>query len=112
MRTSVQIIKFIYVLKDRISFSRWRRYIGHVILADSSPILFRLISNTEVHCLVDVPGQKVPSIANREIANYLKTIVAPQGASGIIFPIIKSEGVRQMYFPAMVAAYYKAPQVA
>ncbi|MFS7918262.1 putative squalene monooxygenase [Helianthus anomalus] len=145
MRTSVQIIKFIYVLKDRISFSRRRRYNGHVILADSSPILFRPISNTEVRCLVDVPGQKVPSIANREIVNYLKTIVAPQthltrdtcsgvgmivalsdivllrdhcrplsnlndaptlcnylecfytlrkGASGIIFPIIKSEGVR------------------
>ncbi|KAM0014358.1 putative squalene monooxygenase [Helianthus debilis subsp. tardiflorus] len=34
------------------------------------------------------------------------------GATGNIFPIIKSERVRQMYFPAMVAAYYKAPQVA
>ncbi|GKE98871.1 squalene epoxidase, partial [Tanacetum coccineum] len=30
-------------------------------------------------------------------------------ASGIIFPIIKSEGVRQMFFPATVPAYYKAP---
>ncbi|KAE9448418.1 hypothetical protein C3L33_19685, partial [Rhododendron williamsianum] len=31
------------------------------------------------------------------------------GASGIIFPIIKAEGVRQMFFPAMVPAYYRAP---
>ncbi|KAM0034383.1 putative squalene monooxygenase [Helianthus debilis subsp. tardiflorus] len=84
MRTSVQIIKFIDVLKDRISFSRWRRYNGHVILADSSPILFYPISNTEVRCLVDDPGQKVPSIANREIANYLKTIVAPQVFNSLI----------------------------
>ncbi|KAJ0771785.1 putative squalene monooxygenase [Helianthus annuus] len=84
MRTSVQIIKFIYVLKDPISFSRWRRYNGHVILADSSPILFRPISNTEVRCLVDFPGQKVPSIANRQIANYLKTIVAPQVFNSLI----------------------------
>ncbi|KAK9060318.1 hypothetical protein SSX86_021022 [Deinandra increscens subsp. villosa] len=51
---------------------------GHVILADPSPILFYPISNTEVRCLVDVPGQKVPSIANGDMANYLKTIVAPQ----------------------------------
>ncbi|KAI3712327.1 hypothetical protein L1987_70878 [Smallanthus sonchifolius] len=217
---------------------------GHVILADPSPILFYPISNTEVRCLVDVPGQKVPSIANGEMANYLKTVVAPQipnelydafvsavdkgnirampnrsmpadpqptpgallmgdafnmrhpltgggmtvalsdivllrdllrplrnlndpttlcnylecfytlrkatgvvydkhvggcsiqglnpspvstflrcgyircrpspdpGASGIIFPIIKSEGVRQMFFPATIPAYYKSPQVA
>lgn len=51
---------------------------GHVILADPSPILFYPISSTEVRCLVDVPGQKVPSIANGEMANYLKTVVAPQ----------------------------------
>uniref|UniRef100_A0A2N9FZK8 Squalene monooxygenase n=1 Tax=Fagus sylvatica TaxID=28930 RepID=A0A2N9FZK8_FAGSY len=51
---------------------------GHVILADPSPILFYPISSTEVRCLVDVPGQKLPSIANGEMANYLKTAVAPQ----------------------------------
>nr|AYN44138.1 squalene epoxidase [Tripterygium wilfordii] len=51
---------------------------GHVILADPSPILFYPISSTEVRCLVDVPGQKVPSIANGEMAKYLKTMVAPQ----------------------------------
>ncbi|KAL6222737.1 hypothetical protein ACLB2K_006128 [Fragaria x ananassa] len=51
---------------------------GHVILADPSPILFYQISSTEVRCLVDVPGQKVPPIANGEMANYLKNVVAPQ----------------------------------
>ena len=51
---------------------------GHVILADPSPILFYPISSTEVHCLVDVPGQKLPSNANGEMAKYLKTMVAPQ----------------------------------
>ncbi|KAJ0044370.1 hypothetical protein Pint_04732 [Pistacia integerrima] len=51
---------------------------GHVILADPSPILFYPISSTEVRCLVDVPGQKVPSISNGEMTNYLKTVVAPQ----------------------------------
>ena len=51
---------------------------GHVILADPSPILFYPISSNEIRCLVDVPGQKVPSISNGEMANYLKTKVAPQ----------------------------------
>ncbi|GAV57687.1 DAO domain-containing protein/SE domain-containing protein [Cephalotus follicularis] len=51
---------------------------GHVILADPSPILFYPISSTEIRCLVDIPGQKVPSIANGEMANHLKTKVAPQ----------------------------------
>ncbi|KAL1831854.1 hypothetical protein ACET3Z_001505 [Daucus carota] len=51
---------------------------GHVILANPSPILFYKISSTEVRCLVDVPGQKVPSVANGELAHYLKTVVAPQ----------------------------------
>eukprot|EP00250_Pteridium_aquilinum_P016501 c23133_g1_i2 orf=682-2274(-) len=51
---------------------------GHVILADPSPILFYPISSTEVRCLVDIPGEKVPSIASGEMANYLKSVVAPQ----------------------------------
>lgn len=51
---------------------------GHVILGDPSPILFYPISSTEIRCLVDVPGQKVPSISNGEMAQYLKTVVAPQ----------------------------------
>ncbi|XAR52969.1 Squalene monooxygenase [Bertholletia excelsa] len=51
---------------------------GHVILSDPSPVLFYPISSTEIRCLVDVPGQKVPSISNGDMAHYLKTVVAPQ----------------------------------
>lgn len=51
---------------------------GHVILADPSPLLFYPISSTEIRCLVDVPGKKVPSISNGEMVKYLKTVVAPQ----------------------------------
>ncbi|PRQ22086.1 putative squalene monooxygenase [Rosa chinensis] len=51
---------------------------GHVILGDPSPILFYPISSTEIRCLVDVPGTKVPSVASGEMASYLKTVVAPQ----------------------------------
>jgi len=32
-----------------------------------------------------------------------------QSASGIIFPIIKAEGVRQMFFPRTIPAIYRAP---
>lgn len=34
-----------------------------------------------------------------------------QGASSIIFPIIRVEGIRQMFFPFTVPAYYRAPPV-
>ncbi|KAL6220101.1 hypothetical protein ACLB2K_007858 [Fragaria x ananassa] len=51
---------------------------GHVILGDPSPIVFYPISNTEIRCLVDIPGTKIPSVANGEMAKYLKTVVAPQ----------------------------------
>ncbi|KAE8653938.1 Squalene monooxygenase [Hibiscus syriacus] len=51
---------------------------GHVILSDPSPIVFYKFSSTEVRCLVDVPGKRVPSIASGEMASYLKTVVAPQ----------------------------------
>lgn len=51
---------------------------GHVVLGDPSPILFYPISSTEIRCLVDVPGTKVPSISNGDMTNYLKTVVAPQ----------------------------------
>ncbi|KAK6945906.1 Squalene epoxidase [Dillenia turbinata] len=51
---------------------------GHVILADPSPVLFYQISSFETRCLVDIPGQKVPSISTGDMARYLKTKVAPQ----------------------------------
>ncbi|ONH92127.1 hypothetical protein PRUPE_8G156700, partial [Prunus persica] len=51
---------------------------AHVILADPSLIMFYPISSTEICCLVDIPGQKVPSVSSGEMAYYLKTKVAPQ----------------------------------
>ncbi|KAG8373824.1 hypothetical protein BUALT_Bualt11G0065400 [Buddleja alternifolia] len=44
----------------------------HVILANPSPILFYPISSTEIRCLVDIPGQKLPSLASGNMAKYLK----------------------------------------
>ena len=32
----------------------------------------------QVRCLVDVPGDKLPSAATGELAAYLRTTVAPQ----------------------------------
>lgn len=51
---------------------------GHVVLADPSPVLFYQISSTEIRCLVDVPGKRLPSVSNGEMTQYLKTVVAPQ----------------------------------
>ncbi|CAK7330307.1 unnamed protein product [Dovyalis caffra] len=50
---------------------------GHFILNDT-PIVFYPINDNEIRCLVDVPGHKVPSISSGEMADYLKTVVAPQ----------------------------------
>lgn len=51
---------------------------GHVILGDPSLILFYPISSTEIRCLVDVSGQKLPSLGNGDMTHYLKTVVVPQ----------------------------------
>uniref|UniRef100_A0A5B7BNB0 squalene monooxygenase n=1 Tax=Davidia involucrata TaxID=16924 RepID=A0A5B7BNB0_DAVIN len=85
---------------------------GHVILADPSPILFYPISSTEIRCLVDVPGQKVPSIANGEMANYLKTMVAPQIPPELhdaFVAAIDKGNIRTMPNRSMPAAPYPTP---
>ncbi|KAL8553003.1 hypothetical protein ACS0TY_001615 [Phlomoides rotata] len=51
---------------------------GHVILANPSPVLFYPVSSTEVRCLVDIPGSKMPSISNGDMAKYLISEMAPQ----------------------------------
>ncbi|CAK9157943.1 unnamed protein product [Ilex paraguariensis] len=85
---------------------------GHVILADPSPILFYKISSTEIRCLVDVPGQKVPSISNGEMANYLKTVVAPQVPPEVydgFIAAIDSGNIRTMPNRSMPAAPHPTP---
>ncbi|KAJ4962314.1 hypothetical protein NE237_022253 [Protea cynaroides] len=85
---------------------------GHVILADPSPILFYPISSSEIRCLVDVPGQKVPSISNGEMANYLKTVVAPQIPTELydaFIATIDKGGIRTMPNRSMPAAPHPTP---
>lgn len=85
---------------------------GHVILADPSPILFYPISSTEVRCLVDVPGQKVPSISNGEMAKYLKGVVAPQVPPEIkdaFIAAVDKGNIRTMPNRSMPAAPHPTP---
>ncbi|KAL5713206.1 squalene monooxygenase [Ranunculus cassubicifolius] len=85
---------------------------GHVVLADPSPILFYPISSTEIRCLVDVPGQKVPSVYNGEMANYLKTVVAPQIPQGLhesFIAAIEKGSIRTMTNRSMPAAPHPTP---
>ncbi|KAH9327318.1 hypothetical protein KI387_007496, partial [Taxus chinensis] len=85
---------------------------GHVILADPSPILFYPISSTEVRCLVDVPGQKVPSVATGEMAKYLQTVVAPQLPKQLQIPFlaaIASGNIRTMPNTSMPASPLPRP---
>ncbi|XP_008798906.2 squalene monooxygenase SE1-like [Phoenix dactylifera] len=85
---------------------------GHVILADPSPILFYPISSTEVRCLVDVPGQKVPSVANGEMARYLKTVVAPQVPSELhdaFVSAVDQGSIRTMPNKSMPASPFPTP---
>nr|GMC97107.1 squalene monooxygenase-like [Ipomoea batatas] len=85
---------------------------GHVILADPSPILFYPISSTEIRCLVDIPGQKLPSIANGEMTKYLKTVVAPQvppELHGSFTSAVDNGNIRTMPNRTMPAAPYPTP---
>ncbi|KAG6520241.1 hypothetical protein ZIOFF_017279 [Zingiber officinale] len=63
---------------------------GYIILGDPSIILFYPISSTEVRCLVDVPGNKIPSVATGEMENFLKTVVAPQVPTELHDPFIEA----------------------
>ncbi|XP_038886247.1 squalene monooxygenase SE1-like [Benincasa hispida] len=85
---------------------------GHVVLGDPSPILFYPISSTEIRCLVDVPGQKVPSISNGEMEKYLKTVVAPQVPREIhdaFVAAIEKGNIRTMPNRSMPAAPQPTP---
>ncbi|XVF45800.1 hypothetical protein PTKIN_Ptkin02bG0235900 [Pterospermum kingtungense] len=85
---------------------------GHVILADPSPILFYPISSNEIRCLVDIPGQKVPSISNGEMAHYLKTMVAPQIPPELytaFISAIEKGNIRTMHNRSMPASPYPTP---
>ncbi|CAJ2678267.1 unnamed protein product [Trifolium pratense] len=85
---------------------------GHVILGDPSPILFYPISSTEIRCLVDVPGQKLPSLGNGDMAHYLKTVVAPQVPPELyasFIATIDKGNIRSMPNKSMPASPYPTP---
>ncbi|KAA8545714.1 hypothetical protein F0562_020835 [Nyssa sinensis] len=70
------------------------------------------ISSTEIRCLVDVPGQKEPSISNGELAQYLKTVVAPQIPAELckaFISAIDKRNIRTMPNRSMLAATYPTP---
>jgi hypothetical protein len=74
---------------------------GHVILADPSPILLYPISSSEVRCLVDIPGKKVPSLATGDMAKYLQTVVAPQVIQKTINSVLAGSSVTSLFvFPS------------
>ncbi|KAL2653710.1 hypothetical protein R1flu_021838 [Riccia fluitans] len=79
---------------------------GHVVLADPSPILFYPISSTEIRCLVDIPGQKVPAVANGDMAKYLLNHVAPQlpeQLKGAFIKAVEKGDIRSMPNKSMPA---------
>lgn len=87
---------------------------GHVILADPSPILLYPISTSEIRCLVDIPGQKLPSIGNGDMAKYLKTNVAPQVPRELydaFIAAVDSGNVKTMPNRTMPAAPVRTPGV-
>ncbi|KAK4532596.1 hypothetical protein CCYA_CCYA13G3453 [Cyanidiococcus yangmingshanensis] len=54
---------------------------GHVVLTDRAPVLFYPISSTEVRCLVDVPGGKLPLGHDgrpMDLRMYMENVIAPQ----------------------------------
>eukprot|EP00878_Enallax_costatus_P016143 GHUV01016932.1.p1 GENE.GHUV01016932.1~~GHUV01016932.1.p1 ORF type:complete len:460 (+),score=146.21 GHUV01016932.1:221-1600(+) len=68
---------------------------GHVVLATPSPVLFYPISPTEVRCLVDVPGAKLPA----DLPGYLRSKVAPQVPDELrpaFLEALEKESIRSM----------------
>ncbi|BDA46860.1 Squalene epoxidase 1 [Coccomyxa sp. Obi] len=81
---------------------------GHVVLAKPSPILFYPISSSEVRCLVDVPGERLPS----ELPEYLRANVAPQVPKQLrsaFLEAIEAGRIRSMQNKLMPAAPIHRP---
>ena len=85
---------------------------GHVVLGDPSPVLFYPISSTEVRCLVDVPGDRLPSASTGDLARYLLEVVGPQVPAELRAPFeeaVGAGGVRAMQNKLMAAAPLHTP---
>jgi len=85
---------------------------GHVVLGDPSPVLFYPISSKEVRCLVDVPGDRLPSASTGDLARYLLEVIGPQVPPELRQPFeeaVKAGGVRAMQNKLMAAAPLHTP---
>ncbi|KAG8364172.1 hypothetical protein BUALT_Bualt19G0099400 [Buddleja alternifolia] len=51
---------------------------AHLVIANPSAFVLYPISSTEIRFLIDIPGPKLPSISNGQMATFLKTMVAPK----------------------------------
>ena len=59
-----------------------RRYHGHVVLADPTPVLLYQISSTETRILVDT-GNKLPSTTTGEMQKFMLEVTLPQLPEGL-----------------------------
>lgn len=85
---------------------------GHVVLGDPSPVLFYPISSREVRCLVDVPGDRLPSASTGDLAKYLLDVIGPQVPATLRAPFeeaVRAGGVRAMQNKLMAAAPLHTP---
>jgi len=85
---------------------------GHVVLGVPSPVLFYPISSTEVRCLVDVPGDRLPSASTGDLARYLLEVIGPQVPAALRAPFeeaVRFGGVRAMQNKLMAAAPLHTP---
>jgi len=69
-----------------------------VVLASPAPILFYPISSTEVRCLVDVPGTKLPSVQSGALAAHLRSLApqVPPSLREAYLQAVEAGGVRTM----------------
>eukprot|EP00884_Botryococcus_braunii_P012207 jgi/Botrbrau1/20988/Bobra.0144s0007.1 len=85
---------------------------AHSVIARPAPVLFYPISSTEVRCMVDVPGPKLPSLMSGELQAYLRDNVAPQLPPSLQAPFLKGveEGaIRSMQCKVLPAAPLRRP---
>ncbi|KAL7168161.1 hypothetical protein ACSBR2_038576 [Camellia fascicularis] len=86
---------------------------ANLVLDGPTIMLFYPVSSTEVRCLIDFPTPgTLPSISNGEMAQYLKTVVAPQIPpelyNAFILSVDKGE-IRTMPINSMPATPYLIP---
>jgi len=82
-----------------------------VVLSDPAPILFYPISSHEVRCLVDVPGDKLPSVASGAMAAHLRSLAeqVPAELRPAFLAAVEKGAFRSMQNKLMAAAPLHQP---